>query len=201
MEFGLEPIDLRDGSAQVVDDQRASHPAKMPEGILYPADEVLRRLPPKDLGITFARVTQDHPQDMGTTPASVLHHPSPLAKIDLGFLSGLTLHPPERQRMGRVQLPHKTLHRIIAANELVLVDQVLINPLSGQACVQTRFDHALERRAMTDAAGLAPGGRNGWFCRLRGREARGRRHLWAGGHNGGGRPSSHLRPGGHNGWF
>jgi len=34
IEFRLEPIDLLDGGAQVVDDQRAYRPAKVPEGIL-----------------------------------------------------------------------------------------------------------------------------------------------------------------------
>src|SRR5712691_6268649 len=110
---------------------------------------------------------------MGTPPPPVLlHHPSPLAKIDLSLLSRLRLHPPERQGMGRVQLPHKALHRIIAANELLLAHQVLVNPLRGQASVQTRLDDALERLAMTDSARLRPGGRNGWFCRLRCRRAR-----------------------------
>src|SRR5438309_5421896 len=137
---------------------------------------------------------------MRTTPVSLLDHPSPLAKIDLGLLPRLTLHPPERQGMGRVQLPHKTLHRIIAANELLLAHQVLINSLSGQAGVQPRFDHALEWLAMTDSPRLGPGGRNGWVWRLRSRLAPRRRHLGAGGHNRCGGSSSRLQPGGRNGW-
>ena len=140
IEFGLEPIDLFDGGPQVVDDQRPDHPAKVPEGILQPTDEVLGRLPPEDLGVTLARVTQDHAQDMRTAALPILHHPGSLAKIDLCLLSRLTLHPPERQWIGLLQLPHKALHRIVAAGELLLADQVLINPLGGQAAVQTGFD-------------------------------------------------------------
>ena len=99
---------------------------------------------------------------MGTAPLPVLDHPRPLAKIDLRLLSRLTLHPPERQWIGLLQLPHETLHRIVAAGELLLAHQVLINPLSRQADVQTGFDEALKRLAVTNSAGLGPGGRNGW---------------------------------------
>ena len=140
----------------------ANYPAQMPEGILYAADEVLGRLPPEGLGVTLARVTQDQAQDMGTASAPVLHHPGPLAKIDLCLLSRLTLHAPERQGIGLLQLPHEALHRIVAAGELLLTHQVLVNPLGGQAGVQTGFDEALKRLAVTDSAGLGPGGRNGW---------------------------------------
>src|SRR5271157_3022765 len=100
---------------------------------------------------------------MGTTPAPRLDHPGPLAKIDLRLLPRLGLHPPERQRIDRAQLPHKALHRIVAAGKLVLADQVLVNPLRRQARVQTGFDEALERLAVTGSARLGPGGHNGWF--------------------------------------
>src|SRR5258708_39742549 len=83
---------------------------------------------------------------MGTTP--VFDYPSSLAKIDLCLLSGLTLHPPERQWIGLFQLPHKTLHRIVTAGELLLAHRVLINALSGQAAVQTGFDESLKRLAV-----------------------------------------------------
>ena len=89
IELGLKPINLLDGRPQIVDDQGRDHPAKMPQGILQPADEVLGSLPPKGLGVTLARVTQNHAQDMGTAPVPVLDHPSPLAKIDLRLLSRL----------------------------------------------------------------------------------------------------------------
>src|SRR6266568_3757017 len=90
IEFGLEPIDLLDCGAQVVDDQGCNYPAPMPEGILYAADEVLGSLLPEGLGVTLARVTQDQAQDMGTASAPVLHYPGPLAEIDLCLLSRLT---------------------------------------------------------------------------------------------------------------
>src|SRR5688572_14723929 len=120
---------------------------------------------------------------MGAAPVSVLHHPSTLAEINLRLVSRLTLHSPERQWMGRCQLAHKTLHRIVAANKLMLAHQVLINSLSGQTGVQTGFDESLKRLAVTDSAGLGPGGRNGWVWRLRGCVGWPRRHLRAGGHN------------------
>jgi hypothetical protein len=103
----------------------------MPEGILYAAHEVLGRLLPEGLGVTLARVTQDQAQNMGTAAAPVLHHPSSLAEIDLSLLSRLSLQAPEWQGIGLSQLPHKALHRIVAAGELLLTHQVLINPLSG----------------------------------------------------------------------
>ena len=184
IEFGLEPIDLLDGGPQVIDDQRAGDSAKMPERALNAPNEVLGSLAPEDLGVALARAAQDHAQNMRTAPAPVLHHPSPLAKIDLRLLSRLTLHPPERQGMSLSQLPHKALHRIVAAGELLLAHQVLINPLSGQAGVQTGLDDALKRLAVTHSARLGPGGRNGWVWRLGWQVARRRRNLRAGGHNG-----------------
>ena len=54
IEFGLEPVDLLAGRPQVVDDQRPDHPAKVPEGIFQPADEVLGSLPPEGLGVPLA---------------------------------------------------------------------------------------------------------------------------------------------------
>src|SRR6266571_2437633 len=114
---------------------------------------------------------------MGTASAPVLDYPSPLAEINLCLLSWLTLHPPEWQGIGLFQLPHKTLHRIVAANEFLLAHQVLVNTLSGQAGVQTGFDEPLKRLAVTDSARLEPGGRNGWVCSF-----------------------DRLRPGGRNGW-
>src|SRR6266404_2415698 len=138
---------------------------------------------------------------MGTAPVSVLDHPSPLAKINLCLLSRLTLQASERQGIGRFQLPHKTLHRIVAADELLLAHQVLINPLSRQAGRQTGFDESLKRLAVTDSARLGPGGRNGWFCRLGWRLTRHRRNLRAGGHNGWVWSFYPLQPGGRNGWF
>src|SRR6266478_3036158 len=119
---------------------------------------------------------------MGTATAPILDHPSSLAKIDLCLLPRLTLHPPERQGMGRFQLPHKAFHRIVAAGKLLLTHQVLMNPLSGQAAVQTGLDESLKRLAVTDSARLGPGGRNGWVWRLGWRTRR--RNLRTGGHNG-----------------
>src|SRR5947209_232619 len=103
---------------------------------------------------------------MGTASMSILDHPCPLAKIDLCLLSRLTLHSPKRQWICLFQLSHETLHRIVAAQELLLGYQVLVNPLGGQPAVQTGFDEGLKRLAVTDSPRLGPGGRNGWFWRL-----------------------------------
>src|SRR5271157_1004100 len=121
---------------------------------------------------------------MGPAPVPVLDYPSPLAEINLCLLSWLAFHPPERQWMGRFQLPYKALHRIVAAGELLLAHQVLMNPLSGQAGVQTGFDKSFKRLAVTNSASFGPGGRNGWVWSLRRRLARCRHNLRAGGHNG-----------------
>jgi hypothetical protein len=99
---------------------------------------------------------------MRPAPVPILDHPCSLAKIDLCLLSRLTLHPAERQWIGLLQLPHETLHRIVATGELLLAYQVLVNPLGGQPTVQTGFDEDLKRPAVTDSPRLGPGGRNGW---------------------------------------
>src|SRR6266853_479558 len=99
---------------------------------------------------------------MGTAPMPILDHPCPLAKIDLCLLPRLTLHSPERQWMGQFQLPHETFHRVVAAHELLLGYQVLVNPLGGQPAIQTGFNEVLKRLAVTDSPRLGPGGRNGW---------------------------------------
>src|SRR5664280_755613 len=100
---------------------------------------------------------------MGTAPMPVLDHPRPLAEINLCLLSGLALHPPKRQWIGLFQLPHEALDRIVTADELLLAHQILVNPQRGQHAIQTGFDEALKRLAVTDSARLGPGGRNGWF--------------------------------------
>src|SRR3974390_1681341 len=99
---------------------------------------------------------------MRTAPVPILEHPCPLAKIDLCLLSGLTLHSSERQWIGLLELPHETLHRIVAAREALLAYQGLGNPLGAQSPIQTRFDEGLKSLAVTDSPGLGPGGRNGW---------------------------------------
>src|SRR5882724_5037245 len=137
---------------------------------------------------------------MGTAPVPILDHPCPLAKIDLRLLSRLTLHSPKRQWIGLLQLAHEALHRIVAAGELLLAHQVLMNPLSGQAGVQTGFDESLKRLAVTDSARLGPGGRNGWVWPLDRSVARCRNNLRAGGHTGWVWCFDRRRPGGRNGW-
>src|SRR3974390_1171477 len=99
---------------------------------------------------------------MGTPPMPILDHPCPLAKIDLCLLPWFTLHSPVRQWISLLQLPHKALHRIVAAHKLLLDYQVLVNPLGGQPTVQTGFDECLKRLTVTDSPRLGPGGRNGW---------------------------------------
>src|SRR5437870_13631963 len=111
-------------------------------------------------------MTQDQPKQMRPSPCAIfIHHPGALAKIHLRLISRLTLHPPERQGMDRLQLAHEPLDRLITARKLMLADQILINALSRQTLLAPTLDLLFKwlTMALPSRRGrrFGPGGRNG----------------------------------------
>ena len=84
---------------------------------------------PDRFAVALARMTENDAEDMRPLALALDHDPGSLAKVHLHLRAGFTFHPPPRQRRGRTQAPDKALHRLIAADELDLRDQVLVNPL------------------------------------------------------------------------
>ena len=106
--------------------------------------------------VRFARVTQDHSQNPGTTSAaSGIHHPSTGTKINLGFLACLYLDPLDSLWAGLTKVAHEAFDRLIGTGELNLNDQVLINPLSAESSFQLGFDAQRVRITQTGSAGIA----------------------------------------------
>jgi hypothetical protein len=64
----IEPVGLGDCGLEVVDDQRPGHPAKVPEGILQAADELLGCLAINHLAVALAGMTQDDAEDVRLAP-------------------------------------------------------------------------------------------------------------------------------------
>ena len=71
--------------------------------------------------VRFARVTQDHSQNPGTTSVTLgIHHPSTGAKINLGFLPRLHLDPLDGLWAGLTKAAHEAFDRLIGTGELNL---------------------------------------------------------------------------------
>ena len=68
IQLGIEPVGMRDGRLEVVDDQRLGHPAEMPEGILDRPQEVFGRLAVADFAISLAGMRQHDAKDMRLAP-------------------------------------------------------------------------------------------------------------------------------------
>jgi hypothetical protein len=54
---------------------------------------------------------------------------APPTEIHLHLLRRRTFHSPVRQGLAGVQAAHKPLHRLVAAAELMVSYQILVNPL------------------------------------------------------------------------
>ncbi len=123
-----------------VDDQSAGNTPKVTERIFQTPDEALGRLPPHHFTVSFARMAQNNPKQMGPLPFAIHHDPRTLAKIHLRLGSWLHLHPHKRDRLGLTQMPHESLYCLITANESVVANQVLINALGTQPHGHRRFN-------------------------------------------------------------
>ncbi len=109
-------------------------------------------------------MTQDDTEEMRSTAFAVLvDHPGSLTEIDLGFLAGLTLPTAERKLLARAPLVDEAFDRRLAPSKGVACDQILIDPLSREALLDSQGDLGQVSLAETAATSAGAGGRNGWF--------------------------------------
>lgn len=125
-------------------------PAEGAQGVLDAAHQVLRLLTEERLAVGLARIAQDHTQDPRPAARAVLRvdDPTSMTEIDLRLLAGFDLHAPHPLRLCPAQTSDETLHRLIAATESDLGDQILMDALGGEAKVEFGTDEL--------GVGLAP---------------------------------------------
>ena len=66
--------------------------------------------------------------------------PRALTEIDLGFLAGFTLPTAERKLLAGAPLVDESFDRRIAPGEGMAYDQILIDPLSREALLDSQGD-------------------------------------------------------------
>ena len=96
-------------------------------------------------------MTEHDPEDVGPLTFALDFDPSPFAKIHLHLHARFTFHAPPGQRRRGSQTPDEPLHGLIAADELILSDQILVNPLRRQPLFQ-RLGNLLLPKLATDGA-------------------------------------------------
>src|SRR3954471_20524142 len=114
VELRVVPIGPNHTRLQVINDHSGRNAAKVPERIFQTPDETLTGLPPDDLAVSFARMTQHPAKQMRTSALALLDHPGSLAEINLQLLARRAFHPPEGQCLRTHPAQHKAAHRIIA---------------------------------------------------------------------------------------
>ncbi len=164
VEFRFKPITTADGGAQVIDSQFGRNTPERSKGVLSPSDALLGRLSPEHFAITLARTTRDDTEEMTSTAFAVLvDHPGTLTEIDLGFLAGLTLPTAERKLLAGAAAVDEAFDRRVAPAKGVACDQILIDPLSREALLDSQGDLGQVNLAETAATSAGADGRNGWF--------------------------------------
>jgi hypothetical protein len=71
---------------------------------------------------------------------------------------------PDPLGLGRSQLAHEALHRLVGIGEAVFLHQILVNTLRAERNLRHGHDHFGQRFALTLSLNAFAGGRNGWFC-------------------------------------
>ena len=108
-------------------------------------------------------MTQDDTEEMGSTAfAELVDHPGTLAEIDLGFVAGLTLPTAERKLLVGAAAVDEAFDRRVAPSRGVACDQILIDPLSREALLDSQGDLSQVNLAETAATSAGAEGRNGW---------------------------------------
>ncbi len=131
------------------------------------------------------------------------------AEIQLELFSRLAFQTPDPLGLGRSQLAHKALHRLIGIGEAVFARQILVNTLGAEPELHLSHDHCGQGFALTLSPNAIADGRNGWFYFTASFFKASGRNGWfclassckAGGRNGWFYFTSFFKPGGRNGWF
>jgi len=158
MQIGIVPVRLADRRLEIVDDDGLRDAAKVPEGVLQAAKELLRRLVVDHLAVSLAGVTQDHANDMAASAFAIRQQDrGSSAEVHLGLCPWQHLHPSKRHRLTLIQPPSEPPDAVVTATKGVLIDQILIDPLAGQSLLELVGDH--RKRKGDDEIGDPEGGR------------------------------------------
>ena len=121
------------GRLEVVQDQAPGHPAEVPEGALQAAEEVVGGLAVDGLAVALAGVAQDDAEDVGLAPLAVgADDRGAGAEVDLGLVAGVALDAAEGQVVRPLEPADEPADAVVAADEAVVGDQVLVDPLGGE---------------------------------------------------------------------
>ena len=153
------PVGFGHRCLQVVYIQGQWHSSKAADRVLQHPQERLRILTQHRLAVPFARMAQHHAKHPGSgTLALLINNGCPKTEIHLRFFARVTLDAPHSGRVLGLELAHIALHRLVGVLEPVLAQQILVNALSAQSCLEL----SLHNRTKWFAQALAPGL---WFSR------------------------------------
>jgi hypothetical protein len=169
VELGVEPVGLRDGRLEVVQDEAARDPAEVPEGVLQAAEEVVGGLAGDDLAVALAGVAQDDAEDVRLASLAVKADDRRAgAEVDLGLVAGVALDAAEGELVHLLEAVDEPADGVVAAGVAVFGDEVLVDPLSGQPLAGLGGDAFAPRLTAAEPARAAwrwdrarPGGRIG----------------------------------------
>jgi hypothetical protein len=108
-------------------------------------------------------VAQDHAQQRRASVGSILRSGEcSLSEVDLSFLARFDLEAAEGKMKWLTKRAHESLHRLVAAVELVVAEEILEDPLRAKPEGELLFDELPMGLAKARSA-RGPGGRNGRF--------------------------------------
>ena len=164
IDLRIKPVGLEHRRFHIVEVEQQGRTAQIAETIFQAANERLGVLPSDRLAIGLARITQYHPQDptAALLTLAVIDRRSQ-AEIQLEFFSRLAFQTPDPLGLGRSQLAHKALHRLVGIGKAVFAHQILVNTLRAEPDLDLRHDHFGQGFALTLSPNAIAGGRNGWF--------------------------------------
>jgi len=111
VEVRVEPVGIFDSGPQVVYYNGHSDPAKVPEGVLDTADEVLRGLTEDRFAVTLAGAGEGYAKDIGTASPTILDYSCTGAEVYLNLLARLRRYAAEGKGLGCAKSADEPLYR------------------------------------------------------------------------------------------
>ena len=146
VDLGIDKAGSRDSGLQVIQANHVYRATKPVEGILDTTDEGLQILPPDDLLIRVAGITQHCLEQVGATvPARFGLCQSCFAKVHLHVPTGWSFHPSEDSWTLGFELSAKPFDGVIRSIEAMLQNQVLPDPLGMQPQLKLLLDFLPKR--------------------------------------------------------
>ena len=128
----------------------------MAKGILEAAEEVVGGLAVDDLAVGLAGVGQHDAEEMGLAALAVgTNDRGACAEVDLGLVTGPAFEATEREFARRRQPADEAPDAVVAAGEVVLGDQVLVDALGAQAQIALGLDDVPPGLALARATATA----------------------------------------------